>query len=797
MDRERFRRIRELFLAALELGADARATLLKEACGGDEDLRTDVERLLHIEEAAGDFLEPPALSLISPGDAASRFVGTRIGRYLIRQVVSSGGMGIVFEALQERPRRTVALKVLRQGMISPAASRRFEYEAQILARLRHPNIAQVIEAGTHVEGGLPGASEEAAGPVEGLPYLVMEYVSGARAITDYARRKDLSVRERLELFNQVCEAVHHGHRQGVIHRDLKPSNILVDAEGTVKIIDFGVARAAGSDFTPAATGTEAHPLVGTLQYMSPEQCAGDPLEVDTRSDVYALGVVLYELLCDELPYDLQEAAVFEALRLIREGPLRRPSAVKRALRGDMETILLTALEKERERRYQSVAELSDDIRRHLRGEVILARPAGPLRRIWKWVRRNPIVSVAAGLAVLATGAFLAYLLFWSFPTVKAQRDKVAAAYEEVVRLSDIVRVGNLEAEAEALWPAFPDKIPELEAWIEQARELAERLPAHRRTLRRLQAQALPGRPVARKRDDSSQFRDMETAWQYETQRDLVDRLEALADSDGGLLQSVRERLAFASTVRQRSLIDHRAEWDEAIVSIADENQCPFHKGLKIKPQLGLVPIGRDPGTGFWEFAHLQTGEIPERDAGGRIIPTEEMGLVFVLLPGGSYDMGARSASPEHPLGSPNVIPGEVRAVLPVHRVSVKPFLLSKYEMTQGQWLRFTGENPSQHGPWAVLRGRRHTLRHPVESVNWRDCHRVMTQLGLRLPSESEWEYAIRGGTTTMWYTGDDLEPLFGSFNVNDISALQGRDLPEDFQRTWDDGYAAHAPVGTF
>jgi len=346
MDRERFKRVADLFRAALEQQPEARAEFLKDACDGDEELRGEVERLLRIEEEAGSFLERPAALPVSPEDPASRLVGTRIGRYLIRRVLSSGGMGIVFEALQERPERTVALKVIRQGIISPSAARRFEYEAQVLARLHHPHIAQIIEAGTHLEGeeSSGGTAEVPAAPgegptasVKGLPYLVMEYIPEARSITDYARQKDLSTRERLDLFTQVCQAVDHGHRQGIIHRDLKPSNILVDPEGVVKIIDFGVARALDPELTPATAYTEAGQLIGTLQYMSPEQCEADGQGVDTRSDVYALGVVLYELLCEELPYNVERAAIFEALRLIREEPPRRPSSVKRALRGDMET----------------------------------------------------------------------------------------------------------------------------------------------------------------------------------------------------------------------------------------------------------------------------------------------------------------------------------------------------------------------------------------------------------------------------------------------------------------------------
>ncbi|MHC4695580.1 MAG: serine/threonine protein kinase, partial [Planctomycetota bacterium] len=217
-------------------------------------------------------------------------VPERIGQFHIKNVIASGGMGKVYEAIQEHPRRTVAVKVMKQGIASRSALRRFEFESQLLARLRHPGIAQVFEAGTHDDG--TGA----------VPYFAMEYIPNARSITAFAKDKKLGTRDRLRLFARVCDAVHHGHQKGIIHRDLKPGNILVDSNGDPKIIDFGVARGTDSDMAVTTLQTDVGQLIGTLQYMSPEQCAADPHDIDTRSDVYALGVVLYELLCDRVPY---------------------------------------------------------------------------------------------------------------------------------------------------------------------------------------------------------------------------------------------------------------------------------------------------------------------------------------------------------------------------------------------------------------------------------------------------------------------------------------------------------------
>ena len=249
---------------------------------------------------------PPAETQTLQDKTARAGIPKRIGQYRIKRAIASGGMGTVYEALQEKPRRTVALKLMRAGIASRSALRRFEYESQLLARLRHPGIAQVYDAGTHRDGEVT------------VPYFAMEYIVGAKAVTDYVKDKKLGTRERMKLFAEVCEAVHHGHQKGIIHRDLKPSNILVDSSGQVKIIDFGVARCTDSDMAVTTLQTDVGQLIGTLQYMSPEQCAADPHDIDTRSDVYALGVVFYEMLCERLPYELKGAALHEATRVIRE-----------------------------------------------------------------------------------------------------------------------------------------------------------------------------------------------------------------------------------------------------------------------------------------------------------------------------------------------------------------------------------------------------------------------------------------------------------------------------------------------
>jgi len=331
----------------------------------------------------------------------------RIGRYRLVRVLGQGGMGTVYEAVQDHPHRTVALKVVRGGLGSPKLARRFEMEAELLGRLQHPGIAQIYDAGTADVGG---------GDVQ--PYFAMELIRGT-TLLDYAEAKNLSPRERLALVARICDAVQHAHERGIIHRDLKPSNILVDDTGQPKILDFGVARATDADVRLTTVESQFGELIGTLAYMSPEQVQSEPGEIDGRSDVYALGVVTYELLTGRLPYVLRDRMLLEALRIIREDNPTPISTVNRVFRGDVETIVGKALEKDRARRYASAADLGADLQRYLHEEPILARPAGTIYQLGKFARRNKVLvgGVVAVIVVLAIGAVVS-----TYQAVRATRE---------------------------------------------------------------------------------------------------------------------------------------------------------------------------------------------------------------------------------------------------------------------------------------------------------------------------------------------------------------------------------------
>jgi serine/threonine protein kinase/Tfp pilus assembly protein PilF len=459
-------RVAEILEQAAALQGAHRVAYLRGACGADDSLRAEVDSLLAAREKQGEFLAEPTRGV--PSSAAPTMVapiregpGTRIGPYKLLQLIGEGGFGSVFMAEQEKPvARKVALKIIKLGMDTRQVVARFEQERQALALMDHPSIAKVLDA---------GATET------GRPFFVMELCKGD-PIVEYCDKNNLSIENRLELFAQVCLAVQHAHTKGIIHRDIKPSNVLVstqDGQPHAKVIDFGIAKATSSKLTEKTLFTEHKALIGTPEYMSPEQAEGS-LDIDTRTDVYSLGVLLYELLTGTTPFSSQElrsAAYAEIQRIIREVEPPKPStrishntdtiasvAAKRhtepkklgtIIRGELDWIVMKAMEKDRQRRYETANGLATDIRRYLTGEAVLAAPVSAAYRFRTFVRRNRVM-VMAGSAVAAALLIGVIAFAWQADVANRQRDIAVTAQRAEAEQREVAEAARTEAVAQTV-----------------------------------------------------------------------------------------------------------------------------------------------------------------------------------------------------------------------------------------------------------------------------------------------------------------------------------------------------------
>ena len=695
----------------------------------------------------------------------------RHSRYWIRDEINRGGQGEVLLVWEPHLGRELALKRVREDAVTPVSSStrsphdsRLVDEAQITGQLAHPGIVSVHEVGVDADDRV---------------YFTMELVRGREfaEIISLVRGEDdgWTLPAALRVLLQVCNAVAYAHSKNVIHRDLKPSNVMVGRFGETYVMDWGFAKvldpgerdelAATVSATTLATARTrerrqdpASPLVtqegdvfGTPMYMPPEQARGQHGQMGPQSDVYAVGAMLYHLLTGQPPYRPQGSGLSAATVIdrLKQGPPTPVRELAPDAPDELVDICQEAMSRRPQDRYADMSAMARDLEAYLDHRPISSRSGSPLYQLRLACERNrKLVGTALAAAAVLCLVTLIYV-------ARLRKEQTVSA-----RQLDFYAASSLHSQADGLVPPTPAVVPALDAWLSGADDLLTRFPRYERELE--QAGEPPPAQLAEAVATMRQLRDQRA--------------------------QLRARRELAAGLHERSIGSEARAWETAVASIAS---LDVYGGLRLDPQLGLVPLEVDPHSGLWEFWHVLSGERPARSENGAYTITEETGMVLVLTPDGRFPMGS-------PPDEPDRVSNERQ-----RNIRVEPFFISKFETTQAQWLRAMGTNPSylaagparSETPTGGVRIEEITPIHPVENVSWHQVVALARRLDLRLPTEAEWEYAARAGTETMHAFGDRYEDLEGKENLRDLSLSPT--ITEQNGFDWNDGFSAHAPVGHF
>ena len=582
----------------------------------------------------------------------------------------------------------------------------------------------------------------------------MEWVKGD-PLTSFCEDKQLSLPARIDLIQQICAAVQHAHQKGVVHRDLTPRNVLVAEDGgtaKAKIIDFGLAKAIGPSIGNDSLISDARIILGTPGYMAPEQADPTNGDIDTRADIYSIGVMLYELLVGSLPIEgLHERGILDMQQTLRETDPQRPStrvgthkvatthiatisgmtsnALRKALKQDLDWIVLKAIATDPNRRYESASALAADLQRFLDDEPVQAGPPSMRYVLTKALckYRRSLMIAAAVVIALATGLVVAV---HQASVASAQRKVAEDAWDRYGTLSGFVELLQGLGD-EALFVEDTTELPRIEKWIEDVEGYLAKRTEYEERLRQLKARA-------RTTAGSLKFDIPADQFEHRIYQSLLKELTHLSQT---ALPRAKNSANWLRKVRDLTIANHKPAWDRVIAAVSADYEFG---DFELTPQEGLVPIGKNPHSDLEEFWMPRSGTRPERTQDGHLIVTPKTGIVLVLLPPGTVKMGSVARMGEDPRSWKN--PPNER---PRHRVELAPFFIGKYEVTQGQWRgqSFAGTNPNDSG-------KGDTGHYPVTRVSYEQAKAVLRWHRLVLPTEAQWEYACRGGTLTKWWCGD-------------------------------------------